>query len=62
MQGLIYSSMYPFNSQSHKMLKHSQTLATSDELFELFDRFLGLALNGILGEVLIDESSPAILD
>ena len=44
------------------MLKHSQTLATSDELFELFDRFVGLALNEILGEVLIDESSPAILD
>ena len=40
---------YPFNRQFHKMVKHTQTIQRqiADELFSVFDHFVGLALKGL---------------
>ena len=39
----------PFKSQFQKMVKHTQTIHPqfADELFELFDHFVGLAPKGL---------------
>ena len=42
MQLNIYT--WPFKCQPLKMVKHTHTICRADELFSLFDHFLGLAL------------------
>ena len=39
----------PFKRQNHKMVKHTQTIRWqfADELFDVFDDFVGLALKGL---------------
>ena len=53
---------YPFKRQSHKMVKHTQTIRRqfADELLSVFDHFMNLALKGLCllgsGENKVDQN------
>ena len=49
LSGNLFTSS-PFKRQSHKPVKHNQTIRRqiADKLFEMFDHFVGLALKGLI--------------